>query len=172
MAGPSGTILVAKPSGYIALTSGFQIRSTFSAASLATSAVQVRGYEPKSSVGANCAGLTKIETTTLVARRLARRTSEICPSWSAPMVGTSATVAFLARRPSSARRKAGTVRTTMGFRDIGARSIEGGKAISLAAWRRGGGRYQGRPPAAKLWPATACGEHFLNLGVTCRTNDS
>ena len=30
MAGPSGTIRVAKPSGYIVLTSGFQIRSTFS----------------------------------------------------------------------------------------------------------------------------------------------
>ena len=42
-AGPSGTTRVAKPSGYIALTSGFQIRSTFSAASFATSAFQVRG---------------------------------------------------------------------------------------------------------------------------------
>ena len=80
MAGPSGTIRVAKPSGYIALTSGFQIRSTFSAASLATSAFQVRGYEPKSSVGANWVGLTKIDTTTFCARRLASRTSDTCPS--------------------------------------------------------------------------------------------
>ena len=40
---PSGTIRVAKPSGYIALTSGCQTMSTFSAASLATSDFQVRG---------------------------------------------------------------------------------------------------------------------------------
>ena len=43
VAGPSVRILVAKPSGYMVLTSGFQIRSTSSAASLATSAFQVRG---------------------------------------------------------------------------------------------------------------------------------
>ena len=35
------------------------------------------------------------------------------------MVGTSAMVAFRARKASTARRKAGTVRTTMGLRDIG-----------------------------------------------------
>ena len=35
------------------------------------------------------------------------------------MVGTSATVAFLARKPSMALRSAGTVRTTMGLRGIG-----------------------------------------------------
>jgi hypothetical protein len=34
------------------------------------------------------------------------------------MVGTSAIAAFLTRKPSRARRKAGTVRTTMGLRDI------------------------------------------------------
>ena len=67
---------VAKPSGYIVLTSGFQIRSTSSAASLATSAFQVRGYDPKSSEGANWVGLTKIDTTTLRARRFANRTSD------------------------------------------------------------------------------------------------
>jgi len=40
------------------------------------------------------------------------------------MVGTNATVAFLARRLSMARRKAGTVRTIMGLRGIWARSLE------------------------------------------------
>ena len=34
------------------------------------------------------------------------------------MVGTSAIVAFFARRPSRARRNAGTVRTIMGLRGI------------------------------------------------------
>src|ERR1700684_3050482 len=53
VAGPSVSIRVAKPSGYMVLTSGFQIKSTFSAVSLATSAFQVRGYETKSSVGAH-----------------------------------------------------------------------------------------------------------------------
>jgi len=62
------------------LTSGFQIKSTFSAVSLATSAFQVRGYEPKSSDGANWAGLTKIETMTFAARRFASRTSYTWPS--------------------------------------------------------------------------------------------
>jgi len=46
IAGPFGTIGVAKPSGYIVFTSGCQIKSTASAASLATSAFQVRVYEP------------------------------------------------------------------------------------------------------------------------------
>ena len=35
------------------------------------------------------------------------------------MVGTSATVAFLARKPSMALRRAGTVRATTGLRNIG-----------------------------------------------------
>ncbi|HWX07950.1 MAG TPA: hypothetical protein VN065_19140 [Bradyrhizobium sp.] len=39
------------------------------------------------------------------------------------MVGTNATVAFLLRRLSMARRKAGTVRTIMGLRGIWARSL-------------------------------------------------
>jgi len=38
------------------------------------------------------------------------------------MVGTSATVAFLARRLSTARRSSGTVRTIRGFRDISTQS--------------------------------------------------
>src|SRR5258707_14414394 len=81
------------------------------------------------------------------------------------MVGTSATVAFRERRPSSARRNAGTVRTTMGFRDIGARSRRGQEAIGLAARRRGSGPYQGRPPAAKSW--TALGRWRANFGGRC-----
>ena len=39
------------------------------------------------------------------------------------MVGTSAVVAFRARKASTARRKAGTVRTTMGLRGIWSRSL-------------------------------------------------
>src|SRR5262245_974654 len=57
------------------------------------------------------------------ARRLASRTSDTCPSWRAPMVGTNAVIAFLPRKASTARRKAGTVRTTMGLRDIWIQSL-------------------------------------------------
>src|SRR6478672_10772319 len=66
------------------------------------------------------------------------------------MVGTSATVAFRERSPSSARRNAGTVRTTMGFRDIGARSCRGREAIGLAARRRGSRPCQGQSGSAHV----------------------
>src|SRR5579863_5424321 len=148
VAGPSGTIRVAKPSGYIVLTSGCQIRSTASASSLATSVFHVRGYDPKSSVGANWVGLTKIETTTFRARRLASRTSDTWPSWSAPMVGTSAIVAFFTLRPSSARRSAGIVLTIWGLGDIGARSAGFGRQRNLTL-RRAGQFYQDRCLVAK-----------------------
>src|SRR4029077_6695654 len=101
----------------------------------------VRGYEPKSSDGANCVGLTKIDTTTLRARRLAWRTSDKCPSWSAPMVGTSAIVDFLARKPSRARRNAGMVRAITGLDGIGARFSRGRK--DSGDWLCGGA---GNPP--------------------------
>src|SRR3984893_8319482 len=155
-AGPSVRILVAKPSGYMVFTSGFQIRSTPSAASLATSAFQVRGYELKSSDGANWAGLTKIETMTLSARRFASRTSDTWPSWRAPMVGTSAVVAFFARRLSTARRNAGTERTIMGLRDIWVRSL----GVSEAA---GAGLGAGRPTLSR---PTTCRQAGRNADET------
>ena len=49
------------------------------------------------------------------------------------MVGTSATVAFLARRLSTARRNAETVRTTVGLRDIGINLL--GMAVTDCAAR-------------------------------------
>ena len=55
------------------------------------------------------------------------------------MVGTNATAAFRVRKASTARRKAGTVRTTMGLRDIWPRSlaasdgVRGPAAPSLSA---------------------------------------
>src|SRR5450432_1841860 len=149
VAGPSVNIRVAKPSGYMVLTSGFQIRSTFCAASLATSAFEVGGYETKSSVGANWVGLTKIETITLLARRFASRTSDTWPSWSAPMVGTSAVVLSLALMLSRARRNAGTVQTIIGLRDIWTRSVWSRRRRPLTL-RRGWRPYQSQRVVAKL----------------------
>src|SRR5258707_768125 len=85
-----------------------------------------------------------------MARRFASRTNDTWPSWSAPMVGTSAVVAFFALRLSRARRNAGTVRTIMGLRDIWARSLGSGRLRGL---RRGRRPYQDRRLAAK--PARA-----------------
>src|ERR1700676_5419962 len=85
---------------------------------------------------------------TLAARRFASRTSDTWPSWSAPMVGTSAVVAFFARRLSRARRNAGIVRTIMGLRDIWARSLGSGRLPALG-WRWECRPYQGRCLAAK-----------------------
>jgi hypothetical protein len=51
------------------------------------------------------------------------------------MVGTSAMVAFLARRPSRARRNAGIVRTIMGLRGIRARSMGSGGQAALTVGR-------------------------------------
>src|SRR5665811_2142057 len=144
------------------LTSGFQIKSTFSAVSLATSAFQVRGYEPKSSVGANWAGLTKMETITFAARRFASRTSDTWPSGSAPMVGTSATVAFLTRRPSRARRNAGTVRTIMGLRGIRARFVGSCRQVALTVGR---GRHPIKADAAS--PSRVLIRKRLNRSGKC-----
>src|SRR5260370_10335380 len=130
------------------LTYEYQTRSTFSGASLARSAFQVRGYEPKSSVGANWAGLTKIEPITLLGRGFACRTSETWPSWSAPMVGTSAVVLFFALMLSRARRNAGTVRTIIGLRDIWTRSVWS-RRRRLLTLRRGFRPYQNPHLVAK-----------------------
>src|SRR5947208_1894530 len=65
------------------------------------------------------------------------------------MVGTSATVAFLARRPSRARRKAGTVRTTRGLRGISARfcgGIWGGGGVGRDLGGGGGASFRRREP--------------------------
>src|ERR1700738_1189902 len=83
---------------------------------------------------------------TFVARRSASRTSDTWPSWSAPMVGTSAVVAFFALKLSRARRNAGTVRTIMGVsRHLGS-VLWVREAARVAAGRR---PYQGQCLAAK-----------------------
>jgi hypothetical protein len=64
------------------------------------------------------------------------------------MVGTSAVGAFLARKLSTARRSAGTVRTIKGLRDIWTRSLETGKAAS-ADGPAGSRPYQARWSNAK-----------------------
>src|SRR5689334_25171747 len=89
-----------------------------------------------------------METTTLAARFLARRTNDTCPSWRAPMVGTSATVAFRLRRLSRVRRRAGTVRATMGFRDIGTQDgwVQGGVRPGLPVAREADLTKLSRPP--------------------------
>src|ERR1700687_6152364 len=79
---------------------------------------------------------------TFVARRFASRTSDTWPSWRAPMVGTSAVVAFFALMLSRARRNAGTVRTIMGLRDLWARSI-GSRRLT------GSGRTAGMPTLSR-----------------------
>src|SRR5262249_29905458 len=55
-----------------------------------------------SSFGPNCVGFTKTEQTTKRARRAASRTSERCPSWSAPIVGTKPTTSPCPRATSHA----------------------------------------------------------------------
>jgi len=141
-----------KPLCVMVLTSGCQISSTRSAASLARSAFQVRRYEPKSSAGANWAGLTKIETTTLAA-----------PVWR----GGPATHAVMERTHGRHQCDAGlagaqgiegtaerrTVRTTMGFRGIGSSSVGVGKRSALAGSQQGGGPYQAGLFRAKQRPA-------------------
>src|SRR5438105_5308593 len=62
--------------------------STPSASSRTRSASNGRGYLAKSSVGPNCAGLTKRLTITRWFSRRARATSRSWPAWSAPTVGT------------------------------------------------------------------------------------
>jgi hypothetical protein len=123
---------------------------------LATSAFQGRGLELKSSDGANWVGLTKIETMSLQARRFATRISDTWPSWSAPMVGTSAVVAFRARRLSKACRDRAD--------DHGASrhpgSISGGQGGSrLAGLRRDADliKADGRPPSGRSTSANRGG---------------
>src|SRR6266852_404262 len=58
---------------------------------MAESVSRLRGYLAKSSVGPNCAGLTKIETITTSDWARAARTNDRCPRCSAPIVGTKPT---------------------------------------------------------------------------------
>jgi len=62
--------------------------------------------------------LTKIETFSLFVRRFAKRQSRMALTECA-LVGISETVAFMARKPSTARLNAGSVRAIMGRGGIG-----------------------------------------------------
>ncbi len=85
---PSTITTVLAPAEYISSVLGANSRSTPSRSNISRSRSKLRGYLLKSSVGPNCAGFTKMETTTTSLCCLARRTSERWPSCSAPMVGT------------------------------------------------------------------------------------
>eukprot|EP00982_Pelagococcus_subviridis_P010674 31018-Pelagococcus_subviridis.AAC.32 len=76
---------------------GANTASTRISRSFAASPSSSRGYVPKSSFAANCAGLTYIETITTSATALARRTSSRWPSCRYPIVGTSAILRPAAR---------------------------------------------------------------------------
>ena len=75
---------------YISSGVGRKTRSAPSAPQRARSAFSLRGYAAKSSLGANCAGFTKIETMIRSAFACALRMSERCPSCRKPIVGTIA----------------------------------------------------------------------------------
>ena len=68
--GPHTRTRVLSPGGYISSTEGAKIRSA-SPDSFRQSSSNVRGYFARSSLGANCVGLTKIDATTLWASSLA-----------------------------------------------------------------------------------------------------
>jgi hypothetical protein len=80
------------------------------------------------------------------------------------MVGTSATVAFLARRLSSARRSEGSVRTTIGGRDIGVQSVVS-KARLLLTLRRGLQFYQSRTLTATVPIDISAVGHFARPAI-------
>lgn len=93
------------PAGYISAADGTKQTSTFFLLVVVVVVVisfnssrsesNVRGYFAKSSCGANWAGLTKIETTTLSQDARAFLTRDIWPAWRAPIVGTKPTVSPL-----------------------------------------------------------------------------
>ena len=72
---------------------------------LAHLGANVRGYAAKSSLGANCSGLTKMLATTVPPEARAMRSSDAWPGCRLPMVGTSVTLDL----PASARRISATV---------------------------------------------------------------
>ena len=65
-----------------------------------------------SSGSPNCSGFTKMLTATTSHSARARVISEVCPSCSAPMVGTSPTTPPVERARSSTARQAATVSAT------------------------------------------------------------
>src|ERR1700722_624912 len=77
------------PGGYISSTEGANNNSTDSFSNSARSRSKSRGYFCKSSRGPNCKGFTKIDAATTSHEAFAARTSDKCPSCSAPMVGTN-----------------------------------------------------------------------------------
>src|SRR5271170_2841481 len=85
---PSTSTQVEAPAGYISSTVGAKIRSTPSASRRAQSVSNVRGYLARSSLGPNWVGFTKIETVVMSHVAFDAFTSERCPAWSAPIVGT------------------------------------------------------------------------------------
>lgn len=82
---------VAKPSGYISSTEGWKTMSQPSRSSIPQSRAKSRGYVARSSLGANCVGLTNTEATVLSQRRTDSRTRLACPSCRYPIVGTRPT---------------------------------------------------------------------------------
>src|SRR4051812_38803207 len=90
------------PGWYIADASGQNARSMPAPRALAMSPASSRGYRDRSSLGPNWVGLTKIVRITTSAWARAARTSARWPSWSAPIVGTTA-IRWPSRRMSMAR---------------------------------------------------------------------
>src|SRR5271165_536799 len=98
--------------GYISATGGTKTTSAPASAHTSRSRSSVLGYRSMSSGSPNCSGLTKMLTATTSHSARARATSEVCPSCSAPMVGTSPTTRPVARARSRASRQAAAVSTT------------------------------------------------------------
>mmetsp|Transcript_31943 Transcript_31943/g.51582 ORF Transcript_31943/g.51582 Transcript_31943/m.51582 type:complete len:205 (+) Transcript_31943:542-1156(+) len=81
------------PGGYISSVFGMKTRSTPPTdSSLRKSPSTSRGYDERSSVGANWVGFTKMLTTVYLHSCLLRFTSDRCPSCKYPIVGTKPTV--------------------------------------------------------------------------------
>src|SRR4029077_17369828 len=102
---------VAKSEGYISFNAGANTRSIPAASSISRSAASRRGYEPRSSVGANCFGLTKIDATIRSHSARAASISAICPWCNAPMVGTKPTRTSPLRQRAMCFLRSATVRT-------------------------------------------------------------
>ena len=108
----SGTTLTTRGPGYITVASGTNAIVAPCDSAPARSAASVRGYVARSSVGANCSGLTKMLSTTQSHRARARSISDKCPACSAPIVGTKPTRIPEARAAATATRNEVTSRTT------------------------------------------------------------
>ncbi len=98
--------------GYISVTGGTKTRSAPASAQASRSRSSVLGYRAMSSGSPNCSGFTKMLTATTSHSARARAMREVCPSCSAPMVGTRPTTRPVARARSSTSRQAAVVSTT------------------------------------------------------------